>query len=62
MLRMIQRCEQLRLALKPREPLGVVRELVGQDLDRHLAREVRVLGAIHLSHPALTELFRDAVV
>jgi hypothetical protein len=42
---MIQRCEQLRLTLKPGEPLGVVGELVGQDLDRHLPRKIRILGA-----------------
>ncbi len=29
------------------------------DSDRHLPREVRVLGAINLSDPALTEVFRD---
>jgi hypothetical protein len=37
-------------------------ELVGQDLDRHLPGEVRVLGAVDLAHPALTELFSDVIV
>ncbi len=62
MFGMIQRSEQLRLALKPGEPLSVVCELVGQNFYRHVPGEVRVLGAIHFTHPALTELLRNAAV
>ncbi len=62
MFGMIQRSEQLRLALKPGEPLSVVCELVGQNFYRHLPGEVRVLGAIHFTHTALTEPVHDAVV
>jgi len=36
--------------------------LVAQDLDRHLSREVCVLGTVDFAHAARTELFRDAVV
>ncbi len=52
---MIQRCEQLRLTLKPGEPLGVMREFVGQDFNRPSPGEVRVLGAVDLADAALTE-------
>jgi len=36
----------------PREPIGILRESLGQDLDRHLALQVRIARAIHLAHPA----------
>ena len=49
-VRMIQRRERLRFALEPREPLGIARERVGQDLDRDVAIELRIAGAIHLAH------------
>ena len=51
-VRMIERGEHLRFALEARQALGVVRERVGQDLDRDVASELRVAGAIHLAHPA----------
>ena len=33
---------------------------IGQDLDRHVATEVRVVGAIHLAHAASAEGTRDS--
>jgi len=49
---MIQRGECLGLALEAGEPLGILRERLGQDLDGHLAAEMCVRGAVHLPHPA----------
>ena len=52
---MIQRREGLRFAREPREPFGVAREELGQDLDRDVAIQLRVAGAIHLAHAAGAE-------
>ena len=60
-VRMIERGEHLRFALKPREPLGIGRERVGQDLQRDVATELRVARAIHLAHPARAEQADDLV-
>ncbi len=49
---MIQRREELRLALEARQPIGIAGEEVGQDLERDVAPEPRVAGAKHLSHAA----------
>ena len=58
---MVQRGERLRLALEPGEPLGILRERVGQDLDRHVATERRVARAIDLAHAAGAEGGEDFV-
>jgi hypothetical protein len=42
--------------------LEVRGELVGQDLDRHLAVERRVLGPPNDTHAALADLLDEAVV
>ena len=52
---MIQRGEQARLALEPRQPFGMGRERLGQHFDRDVASESRVARAIDLAHPALAE-------
>ena len=51
-VRMIERREHLRFALEPRQPIGIGRERVRQDLDRDVAIQLRVAGAIHLAHAA----------
>ena len=58
---MIQRGEQFGFALKPREPIGIVGERVGQNLDRDLALQPRVARAIHLAHAACAEQRDDFV-
>jgi hypothetical protein len=47
-VRVVERRQRLRLALEPREPLGVGRERVREDLQRHLAPEPRVVDPIDL--------------
>ena len=54
-VRMIQRGEHPRLPLEAREPLGVGRERVRQELDRDIALELRVARAVHFTHAARTE-------
>ncbi len=54
-VRMVERGEQPRLALEAGAPLGVGRERLGQQLQRHLAPEPRVAGAVDLAHAATAE-------
>ena len=61
-VRMVERGQQLGLALESGEALLVSEEDLGQHLDRHVAPEPRVGGAIHLSHPAFAELGGDLVM
>ena len=51
-VRMIQRSRGLRLLLKAPQPLGIAGETHRQDLDRDLAVEASVAGAIDLAHAA----------
>ena len=51
-VRMRQGCDGLRLALEASERRGVVGQGLGQNLDRDFPCELRVSGAIHLSHPS----------
>jgi hypothetical protein len=53
---MVQRRQRLRFPREPRETLGVVREQRRQDFDRDVTIQLRVAGAIHLAHPAFTNL------
>ena len=59
---MVERREKPRLAIEAGEPIGIPRVLVGQRLDRHLASELRVAGAEHLTHAAPAERRHDLVV
>ena len=58
---MIKRREEFCFALESRQPLKVLREPLGQDLDRHVALQVRVERAIHLAHAARTDGAEDLV-
>ena len=52
-VRMIKAGQDLRFPLKPGETVRVFRERVREDLQRHLAVELRVGSLPHLSHAAL---------
>ena len=54
-VRMIQRCEQSRLAGKSRQPIRIAREGRWQYLDRDVPPELGVACAIHLPHAARSE-------
>ena len=58
---MVQRSEQLRLAMEPRDPLGIVREALGDDLQRDVTSESCIARAIHFAHAARTPLGEDFV-
>ena len=61
-VRVVERGEQVRLALEAREPVFVPRQLGRQHLDRDLAAEVAVGRSIDLAHAAGAERGRDPVV
>src|SRR5262249_40446975 len=58
----IERGQQLGLALEAGELLGVARQLGRQRLDRHLAIELAVVGEVHDAHAAAAEFTFDDVV
>jgi len=60
-VRMVERGKQLRLTFEPRETLGVVSEVLGEDLDRDVTPELGVAGSLDLSHPARTNGRDDLV-
>jgi hypothetical protein len=51
-IRMAQRSEKLRLPLEPGDAVRIRRERVGQQLQRDVAAQAGVAGAIHLTHAA----------
>ncbi len=59
---MVEAGEDLRLPREPGEAVRVSREGVGQDLQRHLAAQLRVGGLPDLPHPAFPEEGGDVVV
>ena len=51
----VQRGEGLGFTLEAREPISVVRERLGQDLDRDVAIQLRVAGPEDLPHAAFAD-------
>ena len=60
-VRMIECREYLRFPSEPGEAVGIVDEALRQDLQRDVASELCVLGAIDLAHPARAEGRQDFV-
>ena len=58
---MVERGQEPRLALEARHAVAVRRHVVGKDLERDVAPEAFVPGAVDLAHPALAERARDLV-
>jgi hypothetical protein len=58
---MIQRREHACFALEPRQPVRIVNDRVGQDLDCDVALEARVERAVDLAHPTGAERADDFV-
>ena len=61
-VRMVQAGEDLRLTLKPCQPIRIAGKRFGQDLQRHLPVQLGIGGLIDLSHPALADEGGDVVV
>ena len=60
-VRVVERGQRLRFAREARDAIRIVREHVGQDLDRDVAVQLRIARAIHLAHSAFAQLGDDLV-
>jgi len=60
-VRVIERREQLRLALKPSHALGIIGERLRQKFESDVPSERQVACAINLAHAARTEQRDDLV-
>ena len=60
-VRMIERGQRSRFPRKTAAAFGITGEPRGQDLDRHVPPELRIVGAIDLSHAAGAERRQDGV-
>jgi len=58
---MIERRKRLRLASEARQAIGVDGERVGEDLQRDVAIERRVAGAVDLSHATCADRRGDFI-
>ena len=58
---MVERRERVGFAVEASEPIGLLRERVGQNLQRDVAMELRVVGAIDLPHAADTQQRSDVI-
>ena len=62
MFGMVQGRQGAGLAVEAGQALGVLGEMVGQDLERHLAAQLGVLGQVDGAHAAFAEFAEDFVV
>ena len=53
--------QHLRFALEPRETLGILRERVGQDLERDVAVELGIARTIDFAHAACAQEREDFI-
>ena len=58
---MVQRGQGAGFALKPCNTVRIGGECLRQDLDRHLAIELRITGSVDLPHAAFANLRRDHI-
>ena len=59
---MIDGREHLRFAPEPRQPIRIVGKLRQQHLERHVAVDAAIAGAVDLAHPAAAQQLDDLVV
>ena len=60
-VRMIERRENLGFTLEPHQALRIGGHAGGQHLDRNVALQARIAGAIHLTHPTRADRRFDAI-
>ena len=58
---MLEEAGRPRLLLEPAQPVGVLRDGLGQDLDGDVAAEAGVAGAVDLAHAAGPDGAHDLV-
>jgi len=61
-IRMIEGGQHLRFSLEARHAVGIPRQRFGQNLDRHIAVELGICGAPHLTHTTFAKLRMNAVM
>ena len=61
-VRVVEAGEDLGFPLEPGQPIRIARKRLGQDLERHLAVELRIGGLIDLPHPAFADEGGDVVM
>ena len=61
-IRVIQGRSGPRLPAEALQRLGITSQILGQKLQRNKPPQLGVLGLIHDSHPAATELLDDAIM
>ena len=59
---MIDGRSRSRLLFKALDRSTIPGDLIGQNLERHFAPQLQVLGTIHDTHAATAQLFDDAIV
>ena len=59
---MVEGRSRLRLALKPRQRLGIFGHVIRQKLQRDEAVQAGILSLVHHTHTAAAQLLDDAVV
>ena len=60
-IRMVQRCERLRLTREPRRAIAIRSEQLGHDLQSNFPTELGVVCAVHLPHAARTKGGNDLI-
>ncbi len=58
---MVERGHGAGLPLEAEQVVGVARDGLGQHLERHFATQAKILGTVHLTHPAGAERADDLV-
>ena len=59
---MVEAGENLRLSLKPRQPIRISGKRLRQDLERHLPVQLGIGGLVDLPHASLADEGGDVVV
>ena len=49
-VRVVQRCQHVRFALESRQPVGIVHERIGQNLQRDITVQLDVAGSMDFAH------------
>ncbi len=59
---MVERSQHPRLALEPRQAIGMVRKALGQDLQSHVTVQLAIPDAIYLPHSARSQRAADFIM
>ena len=60
-VRVVERCQHLRLAFEPREAIGVVGDGRQEHFERDIAMELPVVRPVDFAHPSASQVGADLV-